>query len=161
MTRVRRSLLLPVALVVITGCGSDPAGELRNDVAAVTEAANVRDADRVRDRAGALLATIEAQADRGVLEPDRAAQLTEMARAVQAGADAIDEDLIELRRLEAEAEAERQRIEQEREQVEQERAELEAERKQAEEEAARRQAEQDKKDEEKKGEGKRDDDEDD
>jgi hypothetical protein len=37
-----RLLALPLALALLSGCGGDPAGALRDDVAALTEAANAR-----------------------------------------------------------------------------------------------------------------------
>ena len=150
MTGAPRLLVLALASGLLVGCagGGD---EVRDDVAALTEAANARDADRVRVLAEDLVATVEEQAAAGELDPDRAARLAALARSVQANADVIDEELLEQRRLEAENEAERKRLEEERKR-------LEAERKAAEEQA-RREAEQREDEGKGKGEGKGKDDE--
>ena len=146
MTRAPRLLALAVVPLVLVACGGsgDP---LRDDVAALTEAANARDADRVRLLAEDLVATVQEQAAAGELDADRSERIVALARSVRTSADVIDADLLEQRRLEAENEAERKRLEEERKRLEEERK--------AAEEAAEREAEERGKG---KGEGKGDDD---
>lgn len=120
-----RLLALPLALFLLTGCGSDPADALRADVAALTEAANAGDADRVRDRAEALLSTVDAQREGDQISAGEAEQLIALAQSVRTKADLIDTDLIEQRRLEAEAEATAKQLEQARQQLEEERKKAE------------------------------------
>lgn len=128
MSRRGAGLLLPLAAVLLAGCGTDPGGVRRVQVAEVTEAANARDADLVRSRADALVETLAAQVADKQLAADEAERLTALARAVRAGADAIDADLIERRRLEAEADTARRQLEQERKKGEEERKKGEEER---------------------------------
>lgn len=128
-----KAAALLLGVVLLGGCSSN-GDELRDDVAALTQAANAGDADRVRLLAEDLLATVEEQAAAGELDADRAERLTALARSVRTNADVLDEELLEQRRIEAENAAERERLEQER-------ARLEAERKAAE-DAAEREAEQ-------------------
>jgi chromosome segregation ATPase len=130
---VRRAAVLPVVLV-LAGCAGGTDSELRADVAAVVEAANAGDADRLRVRADELVETVDAQQESGELPADRAERLRALAASVRTNADVIDEELIEQRRQEAEAEAERQRLEEERQRLEEERQQLEQDRKKAEEE---------------------------
>ncbi|MEX2291406.1 MAG: hypothetical protein WD794_13925 [Mycobacteriales bacterium] len=112
-------LVAVVGVALLAGCGTSPAEARRAQVAALTEAANVRDADEVRKLADALRATVTAQAGRDELTEDEAGRLTALVRAVHAGADQIDADLLERRRLEAEAEQARRELEQERRKAEQ------------------------------------------
>lgn len=148
MTRAGRLLAVPLSAVLLAGCAADPADDRRAQVAAVTEAANAGDADRLREEADRLIAMVADSAD---LPDDRADRLRALAASVRTGADVIDAELLEQRRREAEAEAaaaaERQRLEEERQRLEAEREQLEAD---------RAKAEQDRK-----GKGKKDDDEDD
>ncbi len=103
---MRRALLaLPVALVLLAGCGTDPADVVRDDVRALTEAANDGDADAVRDRVDALLTTVAEQRTAEELTAEQAAQLIALAQKVRKGADVIDNDLLEQRRRAAEAAA--------------------------------------------------------
>lgn len=133
MTAVRRLVVLPLAAALLAGCGSDPADERRAEVVALTEAANDRDADAVRDRADALLTTVQAQRERDQISAQEADRLIALAQSVRSSADVIDEDLLERRRAEAEAEAAKQQLEQTRKQLEEERKKAE--------EAARKAAE--------------------
>ena len=119
-----------LALLLVAGCSADPGDERRAQVAAITEAANARDADQVRERVEALVATVGAQRERGELTADEAERLIAAAEAVRTGADVIDEDLLEQRRVEAE----REKLEEERKKLEEERKRAEEERKKAEEE---------------------------
>ena len=147
MSPARALLVLPLLAALLAGCGADPVAERRDAVAAVMEAANDGDADGVRDAADALLATVADQVERQELAGDEAQRLTALAQAVRSGADVIDEDLLERRRAEAEAEAARKELEEAQKRLEEERRKAEE---------AARQAEQDKG----KGEGKGDKDED-
>ena len=155
MTRGRVGLVLGVAAVLLAGCGSDPAGVRRQHVAEVTAAANDRDADRVRERAQALVDLLAEQREQGDLQAAEADRLTVLAQAVQRSADVVDAELLERARLEAD-----------RKKLEEERKRLEEERRKAEEDAKKRAEEEREKDEgegEGKGEGdkKKDEDKDD
>lgn len=154
MTVVRAAAAALPLLVVLAGCAGGADSELHDDVAAVVEAGNERDADRLRVRADELIETVDAQASRGDLGPEKAERLRALAASVRTHADVIDVELIERQREQAEADAERKRLEEERARLEEERKQLEEERKKAEEEA--------KDDEEKdEGKGKKDDEDDD
>lgn len=150
---MRRAVLLPLALALLAGCASDPKSELRADAEAAIEAANERDADGVREHAQSLERTVARLAEDDELTDARAASLTALAASLQTSADVIDEDLLEQRRREAEAEAEAKRLEEERARLEAERKQLEEDRKRAEEEGKKDEG----KDEEGKGKGKDDD----
>jgi chromosome segregation ATPase len=149
---------LPVVALLLVGCGADPAADRRSQVAAVIEAANSGDADRLRDEADRLVETVTAHQERQDVAADEATRLIALAEAVRTNADAIDEELLEQRRREAEAEAaaeaERKRLEEERQRLEAERKQLEEERRKAEEEEDSKRGEDEDK---KKGEGKDDD----
>lgn len=118
-------LLLPIALLLLTGCGSDPADAVRADVAALTEAANAQDADLVRDRAEALMSTVAAQREADQISADEAERLAALAKSVRTNADVVDADLIERRRIEAEAEATAKQLEEAKKQLEEERKKAE------------------------------------
>lgn len=100
-----RPAYLLVALALLAGCGTDPADVVRDDVRALTEAANEGDADAVRDRADVLLSTVARQREAEQLTAEQADRLIALAQAVRKGADVIDAGLIERRRVEAEAAA--------------------------------------------------------
>lgn len=146
----RTLLALPVVLVLLSGCGSDPAAAVRADVAALTEAANDGDAAAVRDRADVLMSTVDAQRQADEISAEEAERLIALAQSVRTGADVIDAELIERRRAEAEAEAAAAA-----KQLEEARKQLEEERRKAE-EAAREAAEQRDDDEKGRGRGKDD-----
>lgn len=162
MSPAQAALALAASVGLLAGCAADAGVERHEQVAALTEAANAGDADRVRDRADALLETLDQQVQRQELPADEADRLRALAREVRSGADVLDEDLLERRRAEAEMEAERQRLDAERRQLEedrrkaeQERQQLEEERRKAEEEAQERQeAEEEREKDEGKGKGK-------
>jgi hypothetical protein len=117
-----RALLPPLLAVgLLAGCGTDPADDRRAQVAALTEAANDRDAAAVRERAAALLDLLEAQRSREELTAQEADALTTLVEAVRTGADVIDTELLERRQAEAEAEAAKRELEQARQQLEEER----------------------------------------
>ena len=161
--------VVPVAALLLTGCAADPADDRRALVAAVTEAANAGDADRLRDEADQLVETVTAQQERQDVSAEEASRLIALAQSVRDNADVIDAELLEQRRREAEAEAaaeaerkrleeERQRLEADRKQLEEDRKKAEEERKKAEEEAEKAEkAEEEGEDKKKKGEGKDDD----
>ena len=76
MTRLRL-LVLPVALLVLSGCASSPETEVRDGVNAVLAAANDEDPDAVRTAVDELLTTLREQVGSGDLtaaeaEPVRA-----------------------------------------------------------------------------------------
>ena len=122
----RRTGLALLPVLLLAGCGgSDPADDRREQVAALTGAANERDADGVRQRADALLSTVADQRERQEISAGEADRLIALAQAVRTGADVVDEDLLERRRAEAEAEAARQQLEEAREQLEEERKKAE------------------------------------
>lgn len=135
--------LLPLALVLLAGCGSAPEADLRARAEAAIEAANERDADAVRRHAQSLEQAVADLADAGELTDERARTLAALAASLQTSADVIDQDLLEQRRREAEAER-----------LEQERARLEAERQQLEEDRRRAEAEREDKRDEEEGKGK-------
>lgn len=120
-----RLLALPLTAALVVGCGSDPADEVRDDVAALTAAANARDAAAVRQRADELVATITAQREREQIPAEEADRLIALAQSVRTGADVVDEQLLERRRVEAETEAAKQQLEQARRQLEEERRKAE------------------------------------
>jgi hypothetical protein len=148
VTPAQAALALAASVGLLTGCAADPGAERREQVAALTEAANAGDAGRVRDRTDALLEILDQQVRRQELPEEEADRLRVLAREVRSGADLLDEDLLERRRAEAEMEAERQRLDAERRQLEedrrqadQERQQLEEDRRTAEQEAEERQEE--------------------
>jgi hypothetical protein len=113
---------LPLVAVLLAGCGSDPADVRREQVAALTEAANQRDALALRSGADELLRTLGDSEDLSAAQAERLVQLV---RAVRTHADVIDADLLKQRQAQAEAEAERVRLEQERTRLEEERRKAE------------------------------------
>lgn len=142
VTRAGLGAAVPLAAVLLSGCGADPASDRRAQVAAVTEAANAGDADRLRGEAERLAALVTDQQARQDVPAEQATRLLALADAVRSNADVIDEELLEQRRREAEAEAaaeaERRRLEQERQRLEAERRQLEEDRAKAEQEAEER-----------------------
>lgn len=128
MTGRRVLVLLPLAAVLLAGCGTDPADERRAHVADITEAANSGDEHGVRSGADALLRTVVAQLERAEVSQEEADRLTALAESVRRGADVIDEDLLERRRAEAEAEAARRAAEEAQKRLEEERRRAEEER---------------------------------
>lgn len=130
---MRTGLALAVTGLLLAGCGSGPREDVRDGVAALTEAANARDAERVRAQAQELVATVEAQ--RAELGAERADRLLALARSVGTSADVIDADLLERRRAEAEAEAATRQLAEAQKQLEEQRRRAEEERRRAEEAA--------------------------
>ena len=109
-----------VAALLLAGCAASPADARRDSVAALTVAANDRDAEAVRQRADALVVLVRDQLAEQEVPADEAERLVALAESVRAGADAIDPEMIERRRAEQEAEQARQALEQaERELAEQ------------------------------------------
>lgn len=105
MKAARALLPLPLAALLLAGCGVDPAAERRELVLGITESANAGDEDGVRAQAGSLLQLVDRQLADGELTAEQADRLQALAERVRAGADLLDEEL--QARLEAEAEAER------------------------------------------------------
>ena len=88
-----RLLALPLGLLLLTGCASDPQAEVREDVRAVLAAANDEDADAVRTAVDDLLSTLREQVG--------SQELTEaQAKPVRDAAIAVRESLAELEEVE-------------------------------------------------------------
>ena len=105
MTTARALLPLPLAALLLTACGVDPAAERRDLVLGITDAANAGDEDGVRAQATSLLQLLERQVADEELPAAEAERLGALVERVQAGADVLDEEL--QARLQAEADAER------------------------------------------------------
>ena len=88
-----RLLALPLGLLLLTGCATDPQAEVREDVRAVLAAANDEDADAVRTAVDDLLSTLREQVG--------SQELTEaQAKPVRDAAIAVRESLAELEEVE-------------------------------------------------------------
>ena len=142
MTARRLAAAVVVGVLLLSGCGSDVRGELRDAVADVTAEANNRDADGVRRAVDVLLGRVsQARAD-GAISAEEAGNIERIALAVQQKADLVDRQLIEEQRRLAE---EQQRLEAEREAAEQAAREAELERQRLEAERRKEREEQEKK----------------
>jgi hypothetical protein len=132
----RAVAVLVAAAVLASGCSAadDPAGERREVVATLTEAANAGDAGGVRRHADRLVEVVRSQLADEQVEPEQAERLMALARSVRAGADAIDVDLQQRLEAEAEAEAARKELEEAQRRLEEERRKAEEAAKKAEEE---------------------------
>lgn len=119
--RVALALALSVSLLVGCGSGEDPAGERREVVATLTEAANAGDAGGVRRHAERLVELVEEQLAGEQVDAGEAERLIALAASVREGADAIDEDLQARLKAEADAEAARKELEATQARLEQER----------------------------------------
>ena len=100
-----RAVAIALTAVLLAGCAADGEDQVRDNVAAVTEAANGRDAVGLRSAVDRLVVAVEAQVSAGELDAAEGARIVAAARQVQAGADLVDQDLIdaeEAARLEAE-----------------------------------------------------------
>ena len=100
--RVASALLL--AVLLLAGCGVDPAAERRELVLGITEAANAGDEDGVRTQVDALLKLLDRQVADDELPADEADRLRALAATVRTGADVLDEELQAQRKAEADAE---------------------------------------------------------
>lgn len=89
---MRRLLVaVPAAALVLTGCAtSDPRQERRADVAQLTDAANDRDVDAVRDEVDDLLATLRAQVADGRLDRAEADRLRQLAQRIDENAELLE-----------------------------------------------------------------------
>ena len=87
---MRRLLLVPALALALSGCATDPASTLTDDVRDVVVAANGNDAAGVRRSVDALLGTISGQVASRDLTRARGAELRELALAVQRGAASLD-----------------------------------------------------------------------
>ena len=87
---MRRFLVVPLLALALAGCAADPSATLRGDVEAVIGAANGNDAGAVHSAVDSLIATISEQRAANDLTTGRAAELRELALAVQRGADALE-----------------------------------------------------------------------
>lgn len=105
MSAPRALLSLPLAALLLTACGVDPAAERRELVQGITEAANAGDEAGLRAQADSLLQLLERQVADDELPAEEADRLRALAAKVKAGADLLDEEL--QARLQAEADAER------------------------------------------------------
>ena len=103
--RVASALLtLPLAALLLAGCGVDPAAERRDLVLGISEAAKAGDEDAVRAQVDALLELVERQVADEELTADEADRLRALAARVRIGADLLDEELQARRKAEADAE---------------------------------------------------------
>ena len=127
-----------VVAIALTGCArQDPRAERINVVAAITDAANARNAGGVRSGADDLLQLISEQQAAGDIDAAEARRLTALATRLKTDADAIDQDKIDAAKQRQEDEqarlAEQRRQAEERRRLEEERRRLEEERRKAEE----------------------------
>lgn len=114
MTAGRALLSLPLAALLLTACSVDPAAERRELVLGITESANAGDEDGVRAQAESLRQLVERQVADEELTAEQADRLRALVEKVRTGADLLDEEL--QARLQAEADAER--LQQERDEAE-------------------------------------------
>lgn len=129
MSPARALVALPLAAALLAGCGADAAAERRELVAELTQAANDRDADAVRERAEALVQVVADQREREELSPEQADRLIALAESVRRNADVVDADLQARLEAEAEAEAARKALEETQRRLEEERRRAEEDRK--------------------------------
>ena len=134
---MRAALLL--AVLLLAGCGVDPAAERRELVLGITEAANASDEDAVRSQVERLLQLLDRQVADDELSAEDADRLRDLAVKVAAGADLLDEEL----------QAKVREAEQARREAEEAQRLLEEERRKAEETGKPRKGEGNKDDEEK------------
>jgi hypothetical protein len=126
------------ALLLLTGCGGDAGGDLRAAVAELTGSANGRDAAGVRRDADTVIDRLEAALRDGAVTPEQAAVIRDRTLAVRAAADEVDPAVLARREAEQAEADERARADAEREQAARAELErLAEERRQAEAEAQR------------------------
>lgn len=113
MRPARALLPLPLAALLLTACGVDPAAERRELVHGITVSANAGDEDGVRAQVESLLQLVERQVADEELSAEQADRLRALVERVRTGADVLDEEL--QARLKAEADAER--LQQERDEA--------------------------------------------
>lgn len=106
------------AVLLLSGCAGDVRGDLRELVSDITVSANARDADEVRRGVDQLLERLDDALRGDDVTPAEAEVIRNRALAVQAAADAIDEDVIARREAERAAEEARAQLEAEREAAE-------------------------------------------
>ena len=124
---------LPLAALLLVGCaGTDPVAERREVVATLTEAANTGDAGGVRRHADRLVELVRQQLAGEQVDAAEAERLTALADSVRRGADAIDVELQQRLKAEADAEAARKELEQTQRRLEEERRKAEEAARQAE-----------------------------
>lgn len=92
--RPRAAAATAVAVVLLSGCGTDARAQLRTQVQTITTHANARDASGVRTSVDALLRNVDDAARRGSLTPAEADRLRRTAQAVRTAADTIDPNVI-------------------------------------------------------------------
>ena len=86
-----RLLLLPVGLLLLTGCAADPQAQVREDVREVLAAANDEDADAVGTAVDELLTTLREQVGSQELTDAEATPVREAALAVLASVAELEE----------------------------------------------------------------------
>ena len=86
-----RLLALPLGLLLLSGCASNPQAEVRQDVRAVLAAANDEDADAVRTAVDDLLATLREQVGSGDLTDAQATPVREAALRIRDSVAALEE----------------------------------------------------------------------
>jgi outer membrane biosynthesis protein TonB len=78
-----------IGAALLTGCAGDTDGELRRSVADLTDDANDRDADAVRDGAADLIMQVDEALRANEINPDQANRITELARQLGERADLL------------------------------------------------------------------------
>ena len=87
---MRALWLAPVLALTLTACSGEPRDELREDVEAVTVAANGGSAASVRSAVEELLSTLRSQVASGDLDPQEAARLRTLAERIAKNAGVLE-----------------------------------------------------------------------
>ena len=86
-----RLLVLPLGLLVLTGCASSPEAEVREDVRTVLAAANDQDADAVRTAVDDLLSTLREQVGSSELTEQQAKPVRDAALRIRDSVAVLEE----------------------------------------------------------------------
>ncbi len=95
MRRVAGPALAVTGVLLLTGCAADVQGELRRDVAGITDDANARNADGVRRGVEDLLERLDDAVASGELSSPEAARIAELARLLAERADLLAPEVVE------------------------------------------------------------------